>query len=113
MAGGRARLPAAPARSRNTRSRCPPRFPRESRGRRTCRSTRPAGSALPTRARRPGRPAPASSGPELEVALADHVLALDVDQEGGPLAHHPVEAAQVPNVDAPALVPALAGRRPL
>src|SRR6516164_8426828 len=51
--------------------------------------------------------------PELELALADHGFVLEVDQEGAALADHAVEGEQVPDVDAPANVAALARRRPL
>ena len=52
------------------------------------------------------------AGAELEVAFA-HDLAFDeVDQEGPSFTHHAVERQQVPDVQRPAHVPALAGRRP-
>src|SRR3569623_1523642 len=55
----------------------------------------------------------ASAGAELEVALAYDDGLTAVDQEGPALTDHAVVGHQVPDVDAPAGVSALAGRRPL
>ena len=54
-----------------------------------------------------------SAGAELELTLADDALLVQVHQERGALADHAVEAAQEPDLDAPAAMPALARRRPL
>ena len=44
----------------------------------------------------------------MEVPLAHNLACLEIDQKGGALAHHAVEGAQVPDIQPPALVPALA-----
>src|SRR5678815_5554296 len=54
-----------------------------------------------------------SAGAELEVALADHVSLLEIDQERAPFADHPVEREEIPDVNGPPDVAALARRRPL
>src|SRR5512140_3630840 len=55
----------------------------------------------------------ALTGAELEIALTDDLFVVEIDEEGRPLAHHAVEGAQVPDVDAPATVAAFARRAPL
>ena len=54
-----------------------------------------------------------SPGAKLEVALADDLAFDEVDQEGAAFADHPVERQQVPDVQRPADVAALARGRPL